>query len=227
MSKKLITFSLWGSNPKYCQGAIKNAELRSSFYPEWKARFYAHKDVPAHYINALNNVEGTEVIVESRKPDWTAMFWRFEAISEPDINIMISRDCDSRLNSREMHAVHEFEKSDALFHIMRDHPHHGFNVLGGMFGIKKGLADNMKDLCDQFDQRNCYGTDYKFFDQFIQNISATDIMVHDPFFAKTQFPKPREGYQFVGQVFDENDNTVESHTNALAAYIHENGNSIN
>ena len=163
MNKKIISFSLWGDNPKYCVGAIKNAELQKKIYPNWICRFYVHVDVPEKYTSKLKSIENTEVIIEHRKPDWTGMFWRFEAISEDDVSVMISRDCDSRLNEREAEAVSEFMNSDKLFHIMRDHPWHKFNVLGGMFGIKKGLLDNMKDLCASFSQTNNYGTDYRFF----------------------------------------------------------------
>ena len=131
---------------------------------------------------------------------------------------MISRDCDSRLNEREAEAVSEFMNSDKLFHIMRS-PRHKFNVLGGMFGIKKGLLDNMKDLCASFSQTNNYGTDYRFFDSIIHQIPRETLMLHDPFFSGIDFPSPREGSQFVGQVFDENDNYDQSHTDILLSHI--------
>ena len=35
------------------------------------------------------------------------------------------------------HRYHDYFKSDKIFHIMRDHPHHSHYILGGMFGIKK------------------------------------------------------------------------------------------
>ena len=38
---KLITFSLWGQDPKYLVGAIRNAELASEIYPDWICRFYS------------------------------------------------------------------------------------------------------------------------------------------------------------------------------------------
>lgn len=40
MIKKIIAFSLWGDNPKYTVGAIKNAKLTSEIYPGWISRFY-------------------------------------------------------------------------------------------------------------------------------------------------------------------------------------------
>jgi len=33
--KKIISFSLWGDNPVYTQGAIRNAELAKEIYPDW------------------------------------------------------------------------------------------------------------------------------------------------------------------------------------------------
>jgi len=220
--KKIISFSLWGDNPKYCVGAIKNSELREKYYPDWVCRFHVHKDVPSEYIESLESSDGTEVVIEDRAANWTGMFWRFEPISEEDVSVMLSRDCDSRLNQREADAVSEFMNSEKLFHIMRDHPHHGFNVLGGMFGVKKGILDNMKDLCARFAQTDNYGTDYRFFDAIIGQVPLESIMVHDPFFTGIDFPNPREENQFVGQVFDENDVYDQSHLDALNSHSNTN-----
>lgn len=204
--KKIISYSLWGDNPKYCVGAIKNAEMRKDFYPDWIARFYVHKEVKKDYIDKLKSIENTEVVIKDSKADWTGMFWRFEGISDPDVSIMISRDTDSRLSFREVYAVNEFENSDKKFHIMRDHPYHGVFVLGGMFGIKKGFLDNLKDLCKKFEKKDKYGTDYDFFYSIREKMKQSEILVHDEFFEKKPFPTKRINYEFVGDVFDEFNN---------------------
>ena len=49
---------------------------------------------------------------------------------------MISRDADSRLSLREKEAVEKWINSDKDFHIMRDHPHHYYPILGGTWGFK-------------------------------------------------------------------------------------------
>ena len=38
---------------------------------------------------------------------------------------------------------------------------------------------------------------------------------HDPFFAKVPFPTTRIGLEFIGQVWDENENTVQEHLDLL------------
>ena len=68
--------------------------------------------------------------------DWDGMFWRFLPASDPSVDIMISRDTDSRLNSRESVAVTQWLEMGNRFHIMRDHPHHGTQILGGMWGVR-------------------------------------------------------------------------------------------
>ena len=213
---KIISFCLWGKDPKYTVGAIKNAELAKSIYPDWTCRFYVADDVPNMIIFNLEIFDNVEIINMNRSGDWTSMFWRFLPAGEPDVDVMISRDTDSRLNYREKAAVNEWLESDKVFHIMRDHPHHRFPVLGGMWGAKKGAIPNMPELIESFGGTNQYGIDYVFFDKVaLPSLSKDDIMIHDEFFGGLNFPTPRQDNEFVGKVFDENENTVQEHLEAL------------
>ena len=92
---------------------------------------------------------------------------------------------------------------------MRDHPYHRFPILGGMWGFKYNLKYPMRELLDSFDKKNRYGTDYEFFIQKLYPLIQDDKIVHDPYFDKKDFPQPRAGTEFVGDVFDENDNRHE------------------
>ena len=159
---KIISFSLWGNNLKYCLGAIKNAELTSFIYPNWISRFYIHKDVDQKYINQIKDLNSQIVIME-QNPSWEGMMWRYLPAKDKDIELFISRDCDSRLNNREKSAVDQWLTSDKNFHIMRDHPYHGFSILGGMFGAKKNGFEILTNSIAGFDFQNSYGTDYNFF----------------------------------------------------------------
>jgi len=139
MSKKIISFSLWGDIPMYNVGAIRNAELVSQMYPDgWIARFYIGSDVPQKTIDAIKELPATEIVDMSGTPnDWQGMFWRFYAINlEEDIDYVIFRDTDSRLSHREYMAVKEWISSGKTIHIMRDHPYHSEPIMGGMWGCK-------------------------------------------------------------------------------------------
>ena len=174
--KKLITFSLWGQNPKYTEGAIANAEIAQTLFSDWLCRFYVAGSVPKQTVDTLTSMPNVELVymdsnitfsffeririyiggldLEKQKSDlmqeWT--LWRFYAASEPDVAIMVSRDADSRLSQRERSMVQEFEDSDFLFHDIKDHPHHfkrrGF--CGGMWGVKSGVIDDIQGLFREF-----------------------------------------------------------------------------
>lgn len=203
---KIISFSLWGNNPKYTFGAIRNAQLALEIYPEWNSWFYVGDNVSQNTVVELLKIPKTKVILKSGNCDWTSMYWRFEAGYSPDSDVTIFRDTDSRLNYREKAAVEDWLISDKTIHIMRDHPYHGYPILGGMWGFKNNGKYNLKDLLESFNKTDQYGTDYTFLAQTIYPITKEDQLVHDEFFEHKPFPQPRIETEFVGDVFDENEN---------------------
>ena len=142
--------------------------------------------------------------------NWSSMFWRFYPASENNVDIMISRDCDSRLSIRERLAVEEWIKSDKGFHIMRDHPYHKTEILGGMWGVKKRVLPNMKSDIDEFLKGEYKNIDQEFLAKVIYPLIKDNSIEHDEFFnysdSKLLFPSKRWNKEFVGDVFDENDN---------------------
>lgn len=206
--KKIISFSLWGTNPIYNIGAIKNSELAKTIYPDWICRYYVGKSVPTEIIEKLNSFDNTEIIFMDTDGDWTGMFWRFYPSSEDDVDVVIVRDCDSRLNEREKNAVDEWLESDKGFHIMKDHPYHNIEILGGMWGSKKGTIHNMKTKIDEYVKGNFWQVDQFFLKDIIYPLIKDNCVVHDEFFNNKPFPSKRENNRFVGQAFNENDDMI-------------------
>ena len=218
-NKKVITFNLWGNNPNYTIGAIKNAEQAKNIYPDFECWFYIHQEtVPQEIINELQKNDNVKIILKNGdlntcKP----MMWRFEAIDDPQVEIMLSRDTDSRFWFREKLAVEEWLQSGKLFHIMRDHPEHKPKISGGMFGTRKiPQIKNWKNLIDNFDQRNSYGYiqenygyDQNFLEKFIYPEIKDNSIIHASFFKYEEhakdFPVPfNQEYNFVGEyVYDD------------------------
>jgi len=202
-SKKVISFSLWGDNPVYAQGAIRNAELALTVYPGWVCRFYVGTSTPEDVVSKLEAMDNCEVVRKDEAGDWTGMFWRFEAAADPTVDIMLSRDCDSRLNSREKAAVDEWLASDKSFHIMRDHPYHGTEILGGMWGTR-GMIPGIQQAMDSFEKGDYWQVDQNFLKTIYEQVGPF-AHVHDEFFEKKPFPTTRKGKLFVGQAYNEYD----------------------
>ena len=203
--KKVISFSLWGDNPKYTIGAIKNAELIGTIYPGWIGRFYCGKSVPINIIEILKTYTNVEVIEMEENGDWSGMFWRFYACEDSDV--MISRDTDSRLNLREKNAVDEWLNSDKDFHIMRDHPYHNALILGGMWGVRNGILKNIVDLIKNYNKGDFWQVDQNFLREQIYPIVVNTSFVHDSYHNINSWSKnfsiERIDQEFVGDVFDE------------------------
>ena len=165
MTKKIISFSLWGNNPKYTIGAIKNTQLAPIVYPDWVCKFYISNDVPREIIKSLEQT--SDIIQVNNIGNWKLAVERFKAIDD-DIECAIFRDTDSRLNLREKAAVDEWLKSDKTMHIMKDHPYHrGFPILAGMWGLKKiGFDLNMTSMLNVYTNQEQYHYDQIFLNNF-------------------------------------------------------------
>jgi len=146
--KSIISFCIYGSNPKYAKAAIESAKLQPEIYPGWQCRFYVDNSVPQDVIQKLVDLD-CEVVVKPKTKGHLGMFWRFEPLKDETIERFIVRDTDSRLNVREAAAVQEWIESGKEFHVMRDNPQHGAKICGGMWGATQEFIQKEKDVYDK------------------------------------------------------------------------------
>ena len=208
--KKVISFSLWGDDSRYVDGALRNVELAADCYPDWICRFHVGESTPESVVSRLNQYSNAEVVSRLDPCNWTGMFWRFEDASDPAVDVMMSRDCDSRLTYREAAAVNEWLASDKGFHIMRDHPYHAIPIMGGMWGAKKGTIPQMKDLIQQTMKGDFWQVDQNFLTKEVYPLVKANSFVHDEFFQKRPFPYLRDEKHFVGQAYAGNDQILDA-----------------
>lgn len=202
---KVISFSLWGKKPMYTIGALRNAEIAEKIFPDWECWFYVGSSCSNEIIDELKKKKNTKVFEMSEEGDWNGMFWRFYPASDPNVDVMLSRDTDCRLSVREKEAVDEWLDSDKDFHIMRDHPFHRIEILGGMWGVRGNILSEMTPLIGNYIKGNFWQVDQNFLKELIYPIVKDKSFVHDEFFEMKPFPSDRKGKEFVGEAFDEND----------------------
>jgi hypothetical protein len=211
--KKVVAFSLWGNNKLYSEGAILNAyTVPKVLGPSWKSRFYIDaafndKDV----INKLQNA-GAEIIYKNQISDQPiyGMTWRFLAACDPTVDIMLSRDCDSQISQREADAINEWLTSDSSFHVIRDNPAHGIEIMGGTWGCKGGIND-MQELIDKWTKTHKFinkGDDQIFLRACIWPRIQNVCMAHDAYFGeiiKQKYTRlmhpPKILYGYVGSIY--------------------------
>jgi len=54
---RVISYSLYGSNPRYTDGAISNAKLMKEIYPGWDMRVYYDNSVPMEIIEQMKELQ--------------------------------------------------------------------------------------------------------------------------------------------------------------------------
>ena len=217
--KKIISFSLWGDKPMYCKGALENIALAKEYYPNWICRFYFDNSVPIKIVEEIKSLDAETIKIETKLGNNWGMFWRFMANDDLDMEVMISRDCDSRLNVREKVAVDEWLESDKGFHIMHDHyGHRSVPILGGMWGSKKGCISNMIGKIHQWGNYANKGIDQNFLSDCIWGLVKDKSLMHGARWGSKygqcvdfpHHPPIKYGGTFVGEIFDENNNPVRS-----------------
>lgn len=203
---RIVSYSLWGDNPKYTEGAVVNAMQVSQLYPGWTAFFYCAKTVPDDVLSRIG-AAGAVVRMIDEPGDNRSMFWRFWALDEPGVERVIFRDSDSRLSHRECVAVDEWVVSGHAGHIMRDHPWHNMLVMGGMWGCVGGVLPSLRDMIHAFCPHDAYSQDQLFLARHIYPLLRKyGVLVHDEFFRYESdarpFPVSRcPDYSFVGEAY--------------------------
>ncbi len=232
--KKIVAFSLWGNDPKYCVGAIRNAQLVAKHYPGWVYRIYIGSFTPSWVTDELTGLTKNWVryfemngifepicsgshdepemeIYDCKDTGWHGMFWRFLPASDDEVDVFISRDCDSRVSAREASAVNEWMAGPHLVHSMADHPYHfnpKFGLMGGMFGMKRHACPQMMDLIVKFKDKypDAWQCDQDFLRDYVYPLVARKIHpTSDLHPGCDRFPLPREYGAFVGEILGPNE----------------------
>lgn len=149
----VLSFSLWGENPRYLRGAVHNALRAPQVYPDIRCRFYLDASVPADVAGLLAKLNA-EIIIEDGAPDSRhRLTRRFLVADDPSVQRYLVRDCDSLVNAREAAAVRLWIDSDKPFHIMRDWWTHTDPILAGMWGGIGGVLPPLAPLIATYKPR--------------------------------------------------------------------------
>jgi len=245
--KKVISFSLWGDNPKYLNGAIRNAELARELFSDWTCRFYVGSSVSFKIIEELTNpipkqwsrykIDKGNIIglCGSFNPlieiyhmdfpgDWRMMFDRFRPVFDQDVDVTIVRDCDSRLSLREKAAVDEWLASPYGFHTMNDHYLHSVPIMGGMWGMKRDTLPAFQYLMENWIKEDRLQTDQEFLAQEIWPRVKDNCLRHDDgyynhLWGGKPFPTPFDGINFVGASYGSDDKINQQQVDELQKFL--------
>jgi hypothetical protein len=221
MSKKYISFSLWGTSKLYCLGAIENIELAKQFYPDFICRFYVAKNCPA--LSILQKLDCEVVVMpeingidRTKEEEWkwqkehVAMFWRYFIIDElGEKDVVIFRDCDSRITARESDVVYNWisGQDEIALVIAENASHKNSFAMGGMWGIFGGILTNVvQSIEDWVQYYKQWNHPWIFVDlEYNTNILGPLIGNYTRFVgygSNNPLPNLKEGERFIGDVYE-------------------------
>jgi len=140
----VFSFCLYGpETPKYYQGLLENIALAGTFFPLWKVYVYVGPDVTEQMIRHLDAC--TSVVVRHTGVMGAMnMIHRFYAIDDPEVDLMMVRDADSRIHWKDRWAIREFVRQPQFVaHTIRDNIEHTADMMGGLWGIRKSSGLHM------------------------------------------------------------------------------------
>ena len=150
INRRVLSFSLFGDNPIYCETAILNAQAMPEVYPDWQMWVYHDASVPEHVLQRLRRYRVRLLDVHQLGiAHWPGTFWRFHAVSEPQVAKVQFRDADSIISPREAQWVQLWLDSPQPFHVFRDWYSHLDLMLAGMWGAHAPFLAHMPEWINE------------------------------------------------------------------------------
>lgn len=139
-----FSFCLYGpDNPRYYVGMRENVILINAFYPDWVIYAYLGSDVTEDMREFLASYPNVR-IRETGCVGEPNMIHRFYAIDEPDVDLMMVRDADSRIHWKDRWAINQFlPQTQFIAHTIRDNSEHKAPIMGGLWGLRKSSGLNI------------------------------------------------------------------------------------
>jgi hypothetical protein len=140
----VVSFCLYGpEQAKYYHGLLENIFLLGNFFPTWKVYVYCAPDVTENMVNHLKACTSV-VLRHTGVYGPINMIHRFYAIDEPEVDLMMVRDADSRVHWKDRWAIRAFARQPQFIaHTIRDNIEHTAAMMGGLWGIRKSSGLNM------------------------------------------------------------------------------------
>jgi len=184
-ARNIISFSLFGALPKYCEGAVLNAQLARELFPDWTCRFYVALDVPQQVVARLEELGAQLIKMAVEGNALHPLLWRFLVVDDEEVDFYLIRDADSLLSDKEQAAVNHWLNSAYWFHHMRDYFTHTELLLAGMWGgIRGGLpaiTARMEEYCVAH-SANKHFIDQHFLREVLWPTVRESVLCHDELF---------------------------------------------
>ncbi len=178
----IISFSLWGNNSRYIDGAIANQKISALLFPKWKCHWYVGQDVAVDVIDYLVKLGGV-VVKKGKSLQTEGALWRYEASLNNEAERIIFWDADSLLSTRLKKIVEHWILSNKPYMILRDHPIHVSPIMAGLLGVCNSGISIINDIVNDrhLIKHTKYGFDEIFLGKYCYPKIFLDAYIYSPY----------------------------------------------
>jgi len=244
--RKVISMSLYGKDPRYTWGVLRNAQLLPVYLPDWTLRVYVTADpapselaVPPRILNKLRLL-GAEIVHVSTGNSMAPRNWRLLAADDQNVDYFLVRDGDTRLTEREAGAVRDWlsvaeknrSQSAAIIHCIRDHPKHAEQaIVDGLWGgrpraLRQKLQRNLTEIPQLASSSATSAQVSAALTEVLWPAVADFAYCHDSVspcdrwtINRHAFPTPRQNQDYLGEQFDQHQELVSQDGNQLKSDV--------
>jgi len=230
----LISYSLYGNQPRYCEMAVLNVMAAKYHLPGFVCRFYVDVTTPTALLTRLEALGAQCIRIDDKTKQMPATFWRFLAMDDAQADCVLVRDVDALIDAKDAWCVQDWQNSGYDFHVIRDDCCHTELIHAGLFGIRSGVVRNIQGHMDHFVQVNGLAAS-RYADQLflrhciwpkVKNRTLTHDqiysfgeLVHPLKFTPTAHPLPVNAYIGANHATCEIAYTLENAASDTAPYI--------
>jgi len=242
--RKVISMSLYGKDPLYTWGVIRNAQLVPVYLPDWTLRVYIASDaspteltVPPRIVNKLQLL-GAEIVAVLSGNSITPRNWRLLVANDEQIDYFLIRDADTRLSERDAVIIKDWlstaeKNGSAVIHCIHDHPKHADQaIIDGLWGgrprmLYHRLSKHVTDIPELASSASS-----KEMNAVLNSVlwpAVADVAYcHDsvspcdrwsPAASRHAFPIARSGQDYLGQKFDQHQELVSNDGDQIKSYV--------
>lgn len=171
--------------PLYADGLLQGILLVRQTLPGWCTRLYTSENL-APYLALTVERLGVQIVRFPFDPDnWDiGTFWRFLIADDPDVEVFMVRDSDSRIADLDVAGIRAFLASERAFYSMHDNSQHIVPIMAGMWGARRAAltmlmnGQSMQELCTRWTASqmpvNFKGMDQEFLDEVVWPLVQND-----------------------------------------------------
>jgi hypothetical protein len=160
---------------------LENIFLAGIHFPTWKIYIYYAPDVTEGMMKHLAECSSV-VLIPTHVNGPANMIHRFYAIDEPEVDLMLVRDADSRIHWKDRWAIREFVQSSCVAHTIRDNIEHTALMMGGLWGLKKSAGISMRRVystyVEDIQKGHRHAHDQNFLGDVIYPLVLNRLLVH-------------------------------------------------